>query len=166
MRVLSRCRLLSLATPTPAAVAHLLVTRDGIDPALATEAARAAQGHVGRARVLARDESARARRREILLIPFGLTSLSACLGAAARLVEMCSAEATAATGLVDAREKAAALARMAGAGLGAVQSVAEGGAGDAPGPMPKLAMARDSGGAIEPGESTVTTTVTVVWELA
>ncbi|GAB2590610.1 DNA polymerase III subunit delta' [Microlunatus antarcticus] len=103
----SRCRLLSLATPTPAAVAHLLVTRDGIDPALATEAARAAQGHVGRARVLARDPSARARRREILLIPFGLTTLAACLGAAARLVEMCSAEATAATELVDTREKAA-----------------------------------------------------------
>ena len=91
----SRCRLLSLATPTPAAVAHLLVTRDGVEPALAVEAARAAQGHVGRARVLARDESARARRREILLLPFGLTSLAACLGAAARLVEMCSAEATA-----------------------------------------------------------------------
>ncbi|CUR61718.1 putative Outer membrane protein, 28kDa [metagenome] len=66
----------------------------------------------------------------------------------------------------DAREKAAALARMAGAGLGAVQSVVEGGVADGPGPMPKLAMARDSGGAIEPGESTVTTTVTVVWELA
>lgn len=65
----------------------------------------------------------------------------------------------------DARERAAALARMAGAGLGAVQSVVEGGAGDGPGPMPKLAMARDSG-AIEPGESTVTSTVTVVWELA
>jgi DNA polymerase-3 subunit delta' len=103
----SRCRLLSLATPTPEAVARLLVSRDGIDPVLATQAARAAQGHVGRARVLARDETARDRRREILLIPFGLTSLSACLGAAARLVEMCSAEATTATGLVDTREKAA-----------------------------------------------------------
>jgi DNA polymerase-3 subunit delta' len=103
----SRCRLLSLATPTTEAVARLLVSRDGIEPALASEAARAAQGHVGRARVLARDEKARDRRREILLVPFGLTSLSACLGAAARLVEMCSAEATAATELVDARERAA-----------------------------------------------------------
>jgi DNA polymerase-3 subunit delta' len=103
----SRCRLLSLATPTPEAVARLLVSRDGIDPVLASEAARAAQGHVGRARVLARDETARARRREILLIPFGLSSLAACLGAAARLVEMCSTEATTATELVDAREKAA-----------------------------------------------------------
>ena len=65
----------------------------------------------------------------------------------------------------DAREKAAALARMAGSGLGAVQSVVEDGAGDGPGPLPKMAMMRDAGG-IEPGETTVTTTVTVVWELA
>jgi uncharacterized protein YggE len=65
----------------------------------------------------------------------------------------------------DAREKAAALSRMAGAGLGAVQSVVENGAGDRPGPLPKVAMMRDSGG-IEPGETTVTTTITVVWELA
>src|SRR4051794_892523 len=103
----SRCRLLALATPTTDAVARLLVTRDGVEPGLASEAARAAQGHVGRARVLARDETARERRREILQIPFGLTSLSACLGAAARLVEMCSAEAVAATERVDARERAA-----------------------------------------------------------
>ena len=103
----SRCRLLSLATPTTDAVARLLVSRDGVEPALAAEAARAAQGHVGRARVLARDEGARERRREILMIPFGLTSLSACLAAAARLVEMCSAESTAATESVDARERAA-----------------------------------------------------------
>ncbi len=103
----SRCRLLSLATPTAEAVAGLLVARDGVEPALAAEAAWAAQGHVGRARVLARDPRARDRRREILLMPFGLTSLSACLVAAARLVEMCSAEATAANELVDARERSA-----------------------------------------------------------
>jgi len=66
----------------------------------------------------------------------------------------------------DAREKAAALARMAGAGLGAVQSVVEDASADGPAPMPKVAMARDSDGGIEPGETTVSTTVTVVWELA
>ena len=55
---------------------------------------------------------------------------------------------------------------MAGAGLGAVQTIVEGDAGQGgPGPMPKMAMMRDSGGGIEPGETTVTTTVTVVWEL-
>lgn len=66
----------------------------------------------------------------------------------------------------DAQERAAALARMAGAGLGAVQSIVEGDGGQGgPGPMPKMAMARDSVGGIEPGETTVTTSVTVVWEL-
>ena len=66
----------------------------------------------------------------------------------------------------DAKERAAALARMAGAGLGAVQTIVEGDAGQgAPGPMPKMAMMRDAGGGIEPGETTVSTSVTVVWEL-
>ena len=64
----------------------------------------------------------------------------------------------------DARERAAALARMSGAGLGAVQSVVEGDAGGGrPVPVAKLALA--SAGGIEAGESTVTSVVTVVWEL-
>lgn len=66
----------------------------------------------------------------------------------------------------DARDRAAALARMAGAGLGAVQSIVEGDAGQGgPAPMSRMAMAHDAS-AIEPGEATVTSTVTVVWELA
>lgn len=66
----------------------------------------------------------------------------------------------------DAKERAAALARMAGAALGSVQTIVEGDAGQGgPGPMPKMAMMRDSGGGIEPGEATVSTSVTVVWEL-
>jgi uncharacterized protein len=66
----------------------------------------------------------------------------------------------------DAKERAAALARMAGAGLGAVQTIVEADTGQGgPGPMPKMAMMRDSGGGIEAGEATVSTSVTVVWEL-
>ena len=67
--VRSRCRLLRLQTPSVAAVGQLLQTRDGIEPELAAYAARVAQGHVGRARVLARDEEARNRRAEVLQIP-------------------------------------------------------------------------------------------------
>jgi DNA polymerase-3 subunit delta' len=103
----SRCRLLTLATPTVAAVARLLVVRDGVPAEVAEEAARAAQGHVGRARVLARDEAARERRREVLQIPFGLNGLTACLDAAARVIAMSSAEATATTSVLDGRERAA-----------------------------------------------------------
>jgi DNA polymerase-3 subunit delta' len=102
----SRCRTLALQTPTVDAVSRLLQARDGVDAALASYAARVSQGHVGRARVLARDEAARNRRREILQIPLQLQGLGACLTAAANLVEACAEEAAAATAPLDARERA------------------------------------------------------------
>ncbi|MEV4722909.1 DNA polymerase III subunit delta', partial [Micromonospora humida] len=51
----SRCRVVPLRQPSAAAVAEVLVRRDGIAPDVAQWAAAAAQGHVGRARRLARD---------------------------------------------------------------------------------------------------------------
>ena len=102
----SRCRRVELATPGAAAVAELLVRRDGVPADLAAFAARVAQGHIGRARMLARNEAARARRAELLQLPGRLTSLSACLSAAAGLVEAAAAEASGTTGELDAREKA------------------------------------------------------------
>jgi DNA polymerase-3 subunit delta' len=104
MTIRSRCRSLALQTPTVDAVARLLQARDGVDPALAAYAARVSQGHVGRARVLARDEGARNRRREVLQIPLQLHGLGACLTAAANLVEACE-EAAAATGPLDVEER-------------------------------------------------------------
>lgn len=103
----SRTRLVELATPRDDAVAELLMRRDGAPEAIAAYAARIAQGHIGRARVLARDEAARRRRKEILDLPPRLTSLGACLTAASNLVEAASEEAAAATVDVDARERAA-----------------------------------------------------------
>ncbi len=102
----SRCRRVELATPSAAAVAELLVRRDGVPADLAAFAARVAQGHIGRARMLARNEAVRARRAELLQLPGRLTSLSACLSAAAGLVEAAAAEASGTTGELDAREKA------------------------------------------------------------
>ncbi|HVD20245.1 MAG TPA: DNA polymerase III subunit delta' [Propionibacteriaceae bacterium] len=103
----SRCRLLSLQTPTISAVARLLETRDGVEPELAAYAARVSQGHVGRARVLARDEGARNRRQQILHIPFELHGLGPCLAAAAQIVESATAEAAEATTELDAKERSA-----------------------------------------------------------
>ena len=103
----SRCRQLTLQTPTIPAVARLLETRDGIEPELAAYAARVSQGHVGRARVLARDASARSRREQVLQIPFQLHGLGACLIAAAQIVESSTAEAAEATSELDAKERAA-----------------------------------------------------------
>jgi DNA polymerase III subunit delta' len=102
----SRCRLLNLQTPSNAAVAELLRTRDGVEADLAAYAAGIAQGHIGRARVLARNESARLRRHEVLQIPFRLRDLGHCLSAAATLVEATSEEAAATTAELDARERA------------------------------------------------------------
>ena len=58
-------------------------------------------------RVLARDEHARNRRQQILQIPFQLHGLGACLAAAAQVVEASTVEAAAATGELDASERAA-----------------------------------------------------------
>ncbi len=102
----SRTRLVELATPSDEAVAALLMRRDGVPEALAAYAARIAQGHIGRARVLARNEDARRRRKEVLDLPTRLTSLGACLTAASNVVEAATEEASAATVEVDAREKA------------------------------------------------------------
>ena len=104
--VRSRSRVIRLVTPSDQAVAALLEQRDGVAPALAAHSARAAQGHVGRARMLARNEDARIRRREILSLPGRLTSVTACLDAAHNLVESSAQEAAQATAELDAKEMA------------------------------------------------------------
>lgn len=103
----SRCRRVELATPSEAAIARLLVERDGVPGDMAGHAARVAQGHIGRARAIARNEDARRRRAEILGIPARLSTLGACLKAAADVVSAASDEASATTADLDVREKEA-----------------------------------------------------------
>lgn len=102
----SRCRLVTLTTPTAAEVADFLVRTQGVSHALASYAARASQGHIGRAKALARDEATRNRRRDVVAIPTTLTSLGACMRAAQRLTEVTKEEADAVTIELDAQEKA------------------------------------------------------------
>ncbi len=102
----SRCRLVTLRTPPAGAIADMLARRDGIDEARALQAARAAQGHIGRARRLATDPAAAKRRADVLRVPFGVDSLGPALAAAARLVESADAEAAAATAELDEPEQA------------------------------------------------------------
>jgi DNA polymerase III subunit delta' len=101
----SRCRNVVLSTPSAAEVSGFLVSRHGIDPALAAYAARASQGHIGRARALAVDEGTRNRRREVVSIPAGLTSLGACMNAAANLVDIAKLETEAVGEQVNTRER-------------------------------------------------------------
>lgn len=102
----SRCRLVALRQPSAEAVASVLMDRDGTDPSEAAWAAAAAQGHVGRARRLARDPQARARRDAVLALPRKLTGIGACFDAAAALIASAEAEAAATVSEVDTRERA------------------------------------------------------------
>jgi len=101
----SRCRSIALSTPTAAEVAGFLVRTEGVSEALASYSARASQGHIGRARALARDEATRNRRREVVSIPSMLNTLGDCMVAAINLHETTQEEATQITGDLDAREK-------------------------------------------------------------
>ena len=115
----SRCRLLTLRTPSVDAVAEVLVRRDGIDPALAAQVARATQGNIGRARRLATDESARARRATVLRLPLRVADVGDCLRAAQELIDAASEDAKAVAEESDAKETEAlraALGAAAGAG--------------------------------------------------
>ena len=127
----SRCRLVQLRTPSAEAVAQVLVDRDGVDPARAAFAARAAQGHIGRARRLATNEETRRERMEALRLPTSLGSVGSALSAAKDLVDSAKEEADKlAAGRDDAEKEALATALGAGAtgkGLGA--GTPRGGAG-------------------------------------
>jgi DNA polymerase-3 subunit delta' len=115
----SRCRLLTLRTPSAQAVADVLTRRDGIDPALATEVARATQGHIGRARRLATDEAARERRAAVLRLPLRVGDIGGCLRAAQELVDAAAEDAKAVAEEIDAKETEelrAALGAAAGTG--------------------------------------------------
>jgi len=114
----SRCRVVSLRQPSAEAVATVLTRRDGIDPQTAAWAAAASQGHVGRARRLARDPQARARRDAVLALPRKLTGVGAAFDAAAALIEAAEAEAAASVLESDAAEKAALQTALGGGGTG------------------------------------------------
>ncbi len=90
--VRSRCRVVTLRLPSAPDIAAVL-EREGVDAPMASFAAHAAQGHVGRARRLARDEQARGRRDDVLRLPSRLRSVGECLAAAADLVEAATEEA-------------------------------------------------------------------------
>ncbi len=117
--VVSRARHVPLRTPSTRAVADLLVRDDGVDEAMATFAARASQGHIGRARALARDEHVRRRRQEVLAVPGQLTDVPSCFAAAATLLASATQDARSITDAIDAAEDAA-LATEYGEGAGGV----------------------------------------------
>jgi DNA polymerase-3 subunit delta' len=101
----SRCRLVGLRTPSPAAIADVLVRRDGVDVSTAEWAASVCGGHVGRARRLAVDPEARARREAVLNVPRALRAATDVLSAADALVAAAEIEARTQTEARDDAER-------------------------------------------------------------
>ncbi len=125
----SRCRLVTLRTPRTDAVAAML-EREGVPPEMALTAARASQGHIGRARRLATDPAAAGRRADVLRVPTQVGSMGQAFRAAAALVRAAESEATAVTEELDAPEREA-LRRAFGEGSSGkgVATAIRGGAG-------------------------------------
>jgi len=108
----SRCRAVSLVTPSPDAVAELLVARDAVTPEVALEAARAAQSHIGVARRLARDSQARARRDQVLALATDIRGVGDAVLAAADLVAVAEEDAKAVSEERDGAERAELMAAL------------------------------------------------------
>ncbi|RZQ61620.1 DNA polymerase III subunit delta' [Amycolatopsis suaedae] len=114
----SRCRLVHLRTPPPAAIAEVLVERDGVEPELAEWAASVCGGHVGRARRLATDENARKRRESVLRIPLGLRRGSDVFASADALIAAAESDAVEESKERDEVEKSELRTAMGGDGTG------------------------------------------------
>jgi DNA polymerase-3 subunit delta' len=100
----SRCRHLQLRTPSLEAVTNVLINRDHIAPDMANFAARVSQGHIGRAKYLATNESVRSNRKTIMQLPLQLGSLAAAFQAAQALVDLATTEANASSEERDEKE--------------------------------------------------------------
>jgi DNA polymerase-3 subunit delta' len=100
----SRCRHLQLRTPSLEAVTSVLINRDSIAPGMADFAARVSQGHIGRAKYLATNETVRSNRKLIMQLPLQLGSLAAAFQAAQTLVDIATAEANSSSDERDEKE--------------------------------------------------------------
>ncbi|CQD04972.1 DNA polymerase III subunit delta' [Mycobacterium europaeum] len=89
----SRCRHVALVTPPTEAIARVLMDSDGLSPDTANWAASVSGGHVGRARRLATDSEARARRERALGLVRDAATPSRAYAAAEELVAAAEAEA-------------------------------------------------------------------------
>ena len=114
----SRCRHVALVTPTVDAIARVLVEADGLSADDAQWAASVSGGHVGRARRLATDPSARERRERALGLVRDAVKPSRAYAAAEELVATAEAEAKALTADRDETEAEELMTALGGGGTG------------------------------------------------
>jgi DNA polymerase-3 subunit delta' len=101
----SRVRRIALKTPSVEEVAELLVSRDGIAPALAKQVAAEAQSHIGMARRLGTSVEARGRRKDTLMAALAIDSISGAMFTADRWLDLAKKDADALTAERDDEER-------------------------------------------------------------
>ena len=101
----SRVRRIALKTPSVEEVAELLVSRDGVAPALAKQVAAEAQSHIGMARRLGTSVEARGRRKDTLIAALEIESISGAMFTAERWLDLAKKDADALTVERDSDER-------------------------------------------------------------
>ncbi|MCR3747407.1 DNA polymerase III subunit delta' [Lentzea californiensis] len=124
----SRCRLVSLGSPRPAAIASALEAVDGVSPEMAQWAAAVCGGHVGRARRLASDEQTRSRREAVLRIPLALRKPADVFTCADELIKAAEEDASTANESRNESEREALETAMGAGGTGKGTAAASRGA--------------------------------------
>ena len=102
--IVSRTRHVSLRTPTTKDVTELLIDTYKVDPAMAAFAARASQGHIGRARGLATEEASRTRRQSDLRSAMSLRDIPSWIYAARDMVTEATTAANTRADELDTKE--------------------------------------------------------------
>ncbi|WP_217182614.1 DNA polymerase III subunit delta' [Streptomyces sp. AC495_CC817] len=105
----SRVRSLRLREPDVADVARLISLRTGVDEAVAEQAARHAQRHIGMAQRLATDDAARRRRDQTLRSVIGVRGVGDAVEVAGQIIQAATDDAKALTAERDAAERASLL---------------------------------------------------------
>jgi DNA polymerase-3 subunit delta' len=114
----SRCRHVALLTPSVEAIAQVLMDRDGLGEQEANWAAAVSGGHVGRARRLATDPEAKARRSQALGLARDAATPSRAYAAVEELVAAAKTEALALTGDRNETETADLMTALGAGGTG------------------------------------------------
>lgn len=102
--IASRTRHVGLRTPRTKDITRMLMQACDVDETIAAFAARASQGHIGRARALASDPTTRERRQQYLRAPLGLRDLASCVNAAGEIFDAATAVADARADQLDAAD--------------------------------------------------------------
>jgi len=108
----SRVRRIMLKVPAVADVARLLVEKYDVDEKLAMVSASQAQSHVGMARRLATNASARDRRRQVLELVLSIVDVPTAVAASEKLLKLAESDGAQLTGELDEQERVELMQRL------------------------------------------------------